>query len=119
LEAHFAAADLFVLPTHHEGYGMVVAEALAHGLPVIATRTGAIPDLVLPDAGRVVEPGDPNSLRKVLSEVLTDSGAYADLVRGARAARDRMPRWLEACLQAGEVLDAVRKQGPVALQGFP
>jgi glycosyltransferase involved in cell wall biosynthesis len=119
LEARFAAADLFVLPSHYEGYGMVVAEALAHGLPVIATRTGAIPDLVLPDAGRVVEPGDPNSLRKALTQVLTDSGAYAALVWGARAARDRLPRWPEACLQAGKILDAVRKHGPVDLQRFP
>lgn len=111
LEECFAAADLFVLPTHYEGYGMAVAEALAHGLPVIATRTGAIPDLVLPEAGRVVEPGDPDSLRTTLSEVLTDSDAYATLVEGARAARDRLPRWPEACLQAAKTLDAVRQQG--------
>jgi len=107
LEECFAAADLFVLPTHYEGYGMAVAEALAHGLPVVATRTGAIPDLVLPEAGRIVEPGDPNSLRTALSEVLTDSDAYAALVEGARAARNRLPRWPEACLQAAKTLDAV------------
>jgi len=119
LEARFAAADLFVLPTHYEGYGMAVAEALAHGLPVIATRTGAIAHLVLPDAGRVVEPGDPNSLRQALSRVLTDSGAYAALAVGARAARARLPRWPTACLQAAKTLDAVRQQGAVDLQRLP
>jgi glycosyltransferase involved in cell wall biosynthesis len=111
LEECFAAADLFVLPTHYEGYGMAVAEALAHGLPVVASRTGAIPELVLPKAGRVVEPGDPNSLRTALAEVLTDRDAYAALMEGARAARNRLPRWPEACLQAAKTLDAVKQQG--------
>jgi len=109
LEECFAAADLFVLASHYEGYGMVVAEALAHGLPVIATRTGAIADLVLPEAGRVVEPGDCNSLRVALSEVLTNSHAYAARMAGARAARDRLPRWPEACWEAAKTLRAVKQ----------
>lgn len=109
LEECFAAADLFVLATHYEGYGMAVAEALAHGLPVIATRTGAIADLVGSGAGRVVEPGDCNSLRVALSEVLTNSHVYADIVAGARAARDRLPRWPETCGQATQILEAVKQ----------
>lgn len=109
LEECFAAAELFVLATHYEGYGMVVAEALAHGLPVVATRTGAIADLVLPGAGRVVEPGDCNSLRAALSEVLTNSHAYAAHVAGARAARDRLPRWPETCWEAAKILGAMKQ----------
>ena len=109
LEECFAAAELFVLATHYEGYGMAVAEALAHGLPVIATRTGAIADLVVPEAGRVVEPGDCNSLRAALSEVLTDGHVYAALVAGARAARDRLPRWPETCWEAAKILEAVKQ----------
>ena len=50
LAMHYDRADLFVLPTLYEGYGMAVAEALARGLPVVSTATGAIDDLVL---GRV------------------------------------------------------------------
>ena len=46
-------ADLFVLPTLYEGYGMAVAEALAHGVPVISTPTGAIPDLAADGGGFV------------------------------------------------------------------
>src|SRR5262249_9427317 len=58
LEAAFHAADLFVLATRHEGYGMVVAEAIARGIPVISTTTGAIPELVGESAGLFVSPND-------------------------------------------------------------
>ena len=50
-------SDVLVLPTFYEGYGMAVAEALARGIPVVSTRTGAIPDLVGTEAGVLVPPG--------------------------------------------------------------
>jgi glycosyltransferase involved in cell wall biosynthesis len=110
LERRFIAADLFVLPTRHEGFGMVVAEALAHGLPVLATKTGAIPDLVLPDAGVIVPPDDPEALRQALSYLLTEQDALAHLARGARAVRDRLPRWAQACAYAARILTEVSGQ---------
>jgi glycosyltransferase involved in cell wall biosynthesis len=51
LDAAYQQADVFVLPSFHEGYGMVLAEALARGLPIISTTAGAIPDTVPADAG--------------------------------------------------------------------
>ena len=56
-------ADVFVLATLQETYGMAVAEALAHGLPVVSTTTGAIPALVGDDAGSLVPPGEHGSAR--------------------------------------------------------
>jgi len=105
LEAAFQAADLFVLPTRHEGYGMVVAEALARGLPVIGTRTGAIPDLVGADAGLIVPPDDGAAFHDALARVLRDPSLLASLREGARQARDDLPRWRDSANEMARVLE--------------
>jgi glycosyltransferase involved in cell wall biosynthesis len=110
LEQCFEAADLFVLPTRHEGFGMVVAEALAHGLPVLATRTGAIPGLVLPDAGIVVPSDDVDALRQALRYLLSDRKVLAHFARGARVVRSRLPRWSQVGEAAARALSAVLRQ---------
>ncbi len=94
---YYQAASLFVLPTLYEGYGMAVAEALAHGLPVISTHTGAISELVGPGAGLLVPPGDVQALREALSRVMCEPALLASLAHGARAARSSLPRWPDAC----------------------
>ncbi len=91
----YADADVFVLASHHEGYGMVLAEALARGLPIVSTTAGAIPDVVPADAGLLVAPGSAPALRGALRAVLSDPGVVARLRRGALAARERLPRWPE------------------------
>lgn len=57
---YFKTADYFVLSSAHEGYSLVVAEAVLLGLPVIATKVGAVPEMVSPQNGVVVEPGSEN-----------------------------------------------------------
>ena len=89
----YQEADLFVLPSYHEGYGMAFAEALAHGLPVVATLAGAIPDTVPPSAGLLVPPGDVVALRAALRRALGDAGVRADLAAGARRAAATLPDW--------------------------
>ena len=105
LEAVFQSADLFVLPTRHEGYGMVVAEALARGIPVISTRTGAIPELVGANAGVLVPPDDGAAFRDALARVLRDPALLASLREGARHARNRLPRWPHSCARMSQVLE--------------
>jgi glycosyltransferase involved in cell wall biosynthesis len=96
LEACWARADVFVLATLTETYGMAVAEALARGLPVVSTTTGAIPDMVGTSAGLLVPPHDIEALADALSRVIADAALRARLAEGARLARDRLPTWEEA-----------------------
>jgi glycosyltransferase involved in cell wall biosynthesis len=93
LAALYAEADVFVLASHFEGYGMAYAEAVAHGLPVIGTSAGAIPDTVPPDAGLLVDPGDSFALARVLRRVIGDAGLRCRLANAARAAAPQLPTW--------------------------
>ncbi|HEX7079883.1 MAG TPA: glycosyltransferase family 4 protein [Gammaproteobacteria bacterium] len=96
LEACYAEADAFVLPSYLEGYGMALAEALAHGLPVVSTTAGAIPATVPREAALLVPPGDRAALTDALRALLDDAGLRARLAAGARAAGERLPTWADA-----------------------
>ena len=90
----YAAADLFVLPSFHEGFGMAFAEALTQGIPVVGTTAGAIPETVPADAGILVPPGDVSALREALRRLLTDPALLQGLRQGA--AHARFPTWDDA-----------------------
>jgi glycosyltransferase involved in cell wall biosynthesis len=99
LELCYNGADVFVLATLHETYCMAVAEALAHGLPVVSTTTGAIPQLVglpgsgEPTAGLLVPPGSVEAMTGALSTLLGDASVREQFAEGARRVRDRLPTW--------------------------
>lgn len=93
LEAAWGEADLFVLPSLHEGYGMVAAEAMARGLPLVVSDAGALAEFVSPDAGALVPPGDAAALRAALARLLTDPAARAAAAAVARTAGAGLPRW--------------------------
>lgn len=92
----YREADVFVLASRFEGYGMAYAEAIAHGLPVIGTRTGAVPDTVPAGAGILVPPDDPAALAAALRAMIADAGLRAQCAGAARVAP--MPTW-EAAAQ--------------------
>lgn len=100
-------ADLFVLASFYEGYGMVLSEALARGLPVVATTGGAIPDTVPRDAGLLVPPGDTDALAGALDRVLTEPGLLERLRAGARVARAALPAWEHAAARLAAELERV------------
>lgn len=93
LATEYLGADLFVLPSRYEGYGMVFAEALAHGLPIIAARAGAVADVVPESAGRLVPVEDASALAQSLRTLLTDRNLYGQLRLGAQAAARELSTW--------------------------
>src|SRR5262249_59788123 len=91
IAALYAEADLFVLPSRFEGYGMAFAEAIAHGLPVIGTTAGAIPGTVPDGAGLLVPPDDADALAQALRRLLAQPGERQCLAAAAPAAARRPP----------------------------
>jgi glycosyltransferase involved in cell wall biosynthesis len=96
LERAYHRADVFVLPSHYEGYGLAVAEAVARGLPVVCSDTGAGAELVGPDSGAVVHPGDLEGLTAALARVIGDDRHRAALAAGATARAATLRSWPEA-----------------------
>jgi glycosyltransferase involved in cell wall biosynthesis len=107
IASRYDAADLFVLATWYEGYGMAVAEALARGLPIVSTRTGAIPEIVPDNAGVLVEPGDVAALTAALTDIISNPSLRRSLAEGARRARARLPTWPMAAVKLTTVLESV------------
>jgi glycosyltransferase involved in cell wall biosynthesis len=99
----YASADLFVLPSRFEGYGMAYAEALAHGVPVVGTTAGAIPATVPANAGVLVPPDDVEALAAALQRLIANAGERDRLAAGARAAA--FPSWREQGMLFAQVLD--------------
>ncbi len=94
LEALYHAADVFVLATRFEGYGMVLSEALAHGLPIVSTTGGAVPFTVPQDAGILAPPGDARAFADALRRVLDRaSDVRPRLAAAARSHAARLPTW--------------------------
>ena len=104
--AYYDGADVFVAPTRYEGYGMAVAEAVARGLPVVATSTGAIPELVEDrHSGLLAPPGDAASFAEALSAAVVDPALRARLAVGARRMRDRLPTWEDCAAMVDAALN--------------
>jgi glycosyltransferase involved in cell wall biosynthesis len=103
----YAKADIFALASRFEGYGMAYSEAIAHGLPVIGTRAGAIPDTVPPNAGVLVEPDDVPAFARALRRLITDVDERTRLATVAREAAARLPTWQDSAKIVARTLEAL------------
>jgi glycosyltransferase involved in cell wall biosynthesis len=109
LSAHYERADLFVLASRHEGFGMAFAEALAYGLPLLGTTAGAIPEAVPAGAGMLVPPDDLPALTEALRVLLSDQATRKQLGASARAAAAALPPWhASAAVLAGVLRKAAQ-----------
>lgn len=110
LDAAYRDGDVLVLASRAETYGMVLTEALARGLPVVATRTGgvreALADGALPEL--LVPPGDACALTTALRTWLTDPAVRTRARAAALRRRDSLPRWAETA----RLVDTALGRGP-------
>jgi glycosyltransferase involved in cell wall biosynthesis len=124
LGSRYAASDALVLASRHESYGMVVAEALAHGLPAIASNTGGVPEaLGRSDSGAVpgllVPPGDPSALAGALRCWLQDAALRRSLRAAALERRDTLPSWDDAAAELSRLLAALTGYAPAQTASAP
>lgn len=107
LEAAYQGGDVFVLPSRYEGYGMAFAEAMAHGLPVVACAVGAVPWTVPARAGLLVAPDDPEALAGALERLLADPELRRRLADGAWAHGAVLPTWKDTAAAVARALNGV------------
>ena len=108
LSAAYAAADLVVLPSRHETYGMVATEALARGVPVLASDVGGVREaLGTPLPGLLVPAEDPEALAAALRSWLTDRRLRSRLQVRAAERRTTLTGWDRTATELSAVLEAV------------
>jgi glycosyltransferase involved in cell wall biosynthesis len=118
----YATADLLVVPSRSESYGMTVTEALAHGLPVIAAAVGGLPEALGSTAdgtrpGQLVPPGDAAALAAALGDWLVDERHRHRLRAAARQRRSTLRGWDQTTQEIANALTAQRT--PQELQIAP
>ncbi|MER0239499.1 glycosyltransferase family 4 protein [Fulvimarina sp. MAC8] len=106
LDEEYRAADIFALATRYEGYGMVFAEALSHGLPIVGTRGGAVPDVVPESAGILIEPNEVGDLADALREMISQPDLRERFAAGAIEAAEALPSWRDSA----SVIDTVLRR---------
>jgi glycosyltransferase involved in cell wall biosynthesis len=104
----FLASDVFVLASRFEGYGMALAEAIAHGVPIVSTTTGAIPQTVPAGTGLLVAPDDAIALAQALRHLICTPAERRGLAANARAAAARLPTWQDSARLFVEAVEMVR-----------
>ncbi|MDK9697923.1 MAG: glycosyltransferase family 4 protein, partial [Siculibacillus sp.] len=108
LERELDAADLYVSASLFEGYGMALAEAMARGLPIVATRAGAVPDTVPAAASVLVPPGDADGLAEAIRSLLDQPDRRRRLAEHARLHARSLPSWAQT---AATILRILREAG--------
>src|SRR5262249_53215775 len=115
----YATADLLVAPSRSETYGMIVTEALAHGVPVIAADVGGLPEALGSTAdgtrpGQLIPPGDPAALAAALADWLDDEHHRHRLRAAAHQRRLTLRGWEQTTREIVNALTAHGRSKPVS-----
>ena len=108
LEECYHSADLFVLASYHEGYGMVLSEAIARALPIVCTDGGAMALTVPEGTGLLVPAGDTQALTGALREFLVNTSVQANLHAAALQARKKLRTWTEAADEFATLMKSIQ-----------
>jgi len=109
LDRCYDRADIFVLSSHYEGYGMVLAEALARGLPIATTTGGAAAETVPDNAALKLPPGDPERLQQALRRLIDDPALRGRLADAAWTAGQSLPRWSDTAALIAQTIKEARR----------
>jgi glycosyltransferase involved in cell wall biosynthesis len=107
----YRQATVFALATRYEGYGIVLGEALLHGLPIVTCRTGAVPDTVPEGAGILVPVDDVEAFARALRRLLSDDDMRQAMATTSRQAGQALPSWDDTCALVDQILE-VRRHNP-------
>jgi glycogen(starch) synthase len=117
--AAIAGAELLVLPSRREPFGIVLLEAGSLGVPVVASRVGGIPEIVEDDAsGRLVAPDDAGALARAIGELLGDRAEAQRLAANLRRAAETRFTWRRAADRYAAILGLAPAGEPARADGF-
>jgi glycosyltransferase involved in cell wall biosynthesis len=105
LRDFYRRASVFALATRYEGYGIVLGEALLHGLPIVSCRVGAVPQTVPEGAGLLVPPDDVSGFANALRVMLSDAEKRARCASVSEQAGHALTAWSATARVMGDALD--------------
>lgn len=112
LEEYYESSDIFVLPSEWEGLGLVILEAMSYGLPVVATFTGAIPEIIENGKdGILVEPGNSRELAGAVKKLIDDRELCSRIGANGRRKAQEWPSWEDAGAALVDLIKQLEKTG--------
>jgi glycosyltransferase involved in cell wall biosynthesis len=113
LGAFYSQADIFAFPSLYEGYGIVLAEAMHAGLPIVATRTGAVAEILSEgENALIVPPADSGALANAIRRVAGDAGMREKFGRRSRELAATLPAWRQTCDEVCDQIGAICRKTP-------
>ena len=108
LTTYYKQADLFVFPSDFESHPMVLAEAMAYKLPVVASQNGANEVILPPEITRFFRTGDVQELGKILHELMTLKSSYKNLTDACKTLKINLPDWEESITKFYHFLSRIK-----------